>query len=218
MARVLLIHHDPVAREFLKSIAADHTIELAKDIVAARKVLVQSPPDLVLVSQDARQEHATNLLRWMRQSTLETPVIAVLGRTGAAHKPALLKLGVAGMLGHPIDRKRLNDQIAAVLEVAQEAAAGPPPITDEEAGANLSMLETALNRRMRCFAGRNQVFIQSTFTGGGTTRPRICLRCPLRADYGLPREVYYEFVRDICCGEPEQCEAVRRFGASRETA
>jgi hypothetical protein len=125
---------------------------------------------------------------------------------------------VAGTLDQPIDRARLNAEIAAALAAARQAAAGPPPITPEESATNLSVLENTLNRRMRCSAGRNQVFIQSTVMGTVTTRPRICLKCRLRAEYGLARDVYYEYIRDVCCGDPRRCEAARRFGASREIA
>lgn len=218
MARVLLMHHDPAAREMLRLMACGHSVDVVSDVASAKRKMVQNPPEVILISQDNRQEHATALLTWMRANRLDTPVIAVLGRTGAAHKPALRKLGAVGTLEHPMDRSSVDRQIAAALAVAKEAAAGPPPITPEELNTNLSVLENALNRRMHCTAGRNQVFIQSVVMGTTTTKPRICLRCPLRAEYGMPREVYYEFIRDVCCAEPLKCEAARRFAATRETA
>jgi hypothetical protein len=84
-----------------------------------------------------------------------------------------------------------------------------PPITDEEAAANLSELEQKLNAEMKCPAGKNQVFLRSLLTGNGTTRPRIALKCHLRKEIGLPQEVFYEHIRDVCCTDPEQCEAYR---------
>jgi hypothetical protein len=86
-----------------------------------------------------------------------------------------------------------------------------PPITAEEEGANLTELEERLNREMKCHAGKNQVFIRSLLTGTNTTQPRIALKCHLRKDIGLKPEVFYEHIRDICCGDPEQCEAYRDF-------
>jgi hypothetical protein len=86
-----------------------------------------------------------------------------------------------------------------------------PPITAEEEGANLSDLEQKLNREMKCHAGKNQVFIRSLLTGNSTTQPRIALKCHLRRDIGLKPEVFYEHIRDICCTDPEQCEAYRDF-------
>jgi DNA-binding response OmpR family regulator len=218
MARVLLIHHDKAAREVLKLSAIGHDVDIAKDVGSALRKFPQTPPDVILVSQDHRQEHAVQLLKWMRDHTMDTPVVAVLGRTGAAHKPAVLKLGAAATLDFPIDRTRLNAAIEAALTSARQAAEGPPPVAEEELRSNLSVLENTLNRQMLCVAGKNQVFIQSTLMGTATTRPRICLRCSLRAEYGLPREVYYEYIRDVCCIAPIQCEAARRFGAARESA
>jgi hypothetical protein len=86
-----------------------------------------------------------------------------------------------------------------------------PPITAEEDGANLTELEQKLNREMKCHAGKNQVFIRSLLTGANTTQPRIALKCHLRRDIGLKPEVFYEHIRDICCTDPEQCEAYRDF-------
>ncbi len=88
-----------------------------------------------------------------------------------------------------------------------------PPITDEELNANLSQMENQLNRNMKCVAGRNQVYLRSLLTGHGTTRPRIALKCHLRKDAGQEPEVFYEHIRDVCCCDPEQCAAYRRFQA-----
>lgn len=86
-----------------------------------------------------------------------------------------------------------------------------PPLTAEELEANLSELERDLNANMKCHAGRNQVYLRSLLTGRSTTRPRIALKCPLRRDIGLPPEVFYEHIRDVCCQDPKQCEAYRQF-------
>ena len=86
-----------------------------------------------------------------------------------------------------------------------------PPLTPTELRGNLSELEHRLNAEMKCQAGKNQVFIRSLLTGSGTTRPRITLKCHLRKDIGLRPEVFYEHIRDVCCRDPEQCEAYRHF-------
>ena len=86
-----------------------------------------------------------------------------------------------------------------------------PPITQEELTANLSVLQNKLNHQMKCPAGKHQVFLRSLLTGRSTTRPRITIRCHLRRDIGVTPEVFYEHIRDVCCQEPEQCEAYRRF-------
>ena len=86
-----------------------------------------------------------------------------------------------------------------------------PPITLEEQKANLSELEHKLNEQMICVAGKNQVFIRSLLTGNGTTQPRIAMKCHLRRDIDLKPDVFYEYIRDVCCKDPEQCPAYRDF-------
>ncbi len=86
-----------------------------------------------------------------------------------------------------------------------------PPLAPEELTGNLSELERQLNGEMKCTAGKNQVYIRALVTGRSTARPRIALRCPFRKDIGKSPHVFYEHIRDVCCGDPDQCEAWRRF-------
>lgn len=86
-----------------------------------------------------------------------------------------------------------------------------PPLTDEEQNANLSQLERQLNQQMKCPAGKNQVYLRSVLTRRGATPPRIALKCTYRRDIGLSKEVFYEHIRDVCCGDPEKCEAYQAF-------
>ncbi len=86
-----------------------------------------------------------------------------------------------------------------------------PPVTDAELKSNLSVLEQKLNREMVCHAGKNQVYLRSLLTGRSTTRPRVALKCHLRRDIGQTPEVFFEYIRDVCCNDPEKCEAYRSF-------
>ena len=96
-----------------------------------------------------------------------------------------------------------------LLRKADEAFG--PPLAPEEMNTNLSLLERQLNRQMKCTAGKNQVYIRSILTGRATTRPRIALKCPFRRDLGQSPEVFFETIRDVCCGDPEQCPAWQAF-------
>lgn len=86
-----------------------------------------------------------------------------------------------------------------------------PPLTPEETTGNLSILERKLNTEMRCPAGKNQVFIRSLILASGPTTPRITLKCQLRRDIGQKPEVFFEHIRDVCCSNPEGCEAYKKF-------
>jgi hypothetical protein len=57
------------------------------------------------------------------------------------------------------------------------------------------------------------VYVRSLLTGRMTTKPRIALKCHLRKDIGLSQEVFYEHIRDVCCCDPEKCEAYRAMKA-----
>lgn len=94
------------------------------------------------------------------------------------------------------------------MRLTVDEAVGPP-LTPEELNTNLSDLERKLNRDMQCPAGRNQVYIRSLLTGRSTTRPRVALKCPLRREIGETPEVFYEHIRDVCCCDPNVCEAWR---------
>jgi hypothetical protein len=111
-------------------------------------------------------------------------------------------------MGKPKARVERKQRRRAPSRVEEEFG---PPISPEEQRANLSELEQKLNREMKCQAGKNQVFLRSLLTGTGTTQPRITMKCHLRKDIGLKPEVFYEHIRDICCRDPEECEAYRQF-------
>ncbi len=108
----------------------------------------------------------------------------------------------------------LGRKSAAAKSAAPKApppAPEPPPLLPEERNGNLTVLERDLNAAMACPAGRNQVFIRSVVTKHGTTPPRIALKCSLRRDIGQPVDVFLEHVRSVCCADPKECEAYRKF-------
>ncbi len=222
MAAILVIHPEEAARAVLHSLLSKvHQIHQARNTEAAIRDWAKIKPDLVLIGHDARSDEAVRLLRYLKQQVMSTPVVVVASRgSGAALQNSALKLGARGFLEFPLDLAKLEKAISTAMTASDQAKSGPPPVTPEELKANLSALERDLNREMKCFAGRNQVYIQSIVLGdsGPKTRPRICLKCNLRAEYGLQRDVYYEFIKDVCCGDPKQCEAVIRFQATRQTA
>ncbi len=86
-----------------------------------------------------------------------------------------------------------------------------PALTPEELTGNLSQMQNRLNAEMKCTAGRNQVYIRSVISGRRPSRPRIALKCPFRRDINRSPDVFYEYIRDVCCSDPEQCEAWRAF-------
>jgi len=217
VAHVLVIHHDSSIRDNLTGLVkVRHEAEPARDVVLGVKQMARRRPDVIVIGHDKEKQEGLRLLKFLRDNQVKIPVIVVYSRGCGEHQPTAMKLGARAYLEYPVDAARLDAAITSALAAKASANAGPPPLTAEEANANLSMLESQLNRKMKCFAGRNQVYLQSVI--GRVGRPRIALKCNLRANYGMSKDVYYEWIRDICCGDPTQCEAYRQFQAERESA
>jgi FixJ family two-component response regulator len=213
---MLVIHYDRSIRGGLARLGKlRHEVVEAKHVAEGIKRMNKAKPDVIVVGHDGKKEEGARLLRYLRDNVKKIPVVVVFSGGGGVFQPLLMKLGAKGFVEYPVDQTRFDEAVRSALDAHKTVHAPPPPITEEEQRANLSMLETALNKRMRCFAGKNLVYIQSMILGGRTSKPRICLKCPLRAEFGLNREVYYEFIRDVCCTEPAGCEAVRQFQAAR---
>jgi len=215
--KVLLINRDKATLGLLEAMFRPRfEIQKTSEVTTGASLLTKSRPDLVVVGQEAKGEDAVRLAIWMRDNGVQLPVVAVLGPRTDPVQPKLLKLGVRAFVEHPITQERVQDAINAAVRFHKSRQAGPPALTLEELRSNLSQLENRLNSTMRCFAGMNKVFILSQI--GSASRPRISLKCPLRPDYGLPANVYYEFIRDVCCGDPNKCEAYYAFQSARESA
>lgn len=216
MASVLLIHRDHAALVYLASVTGTrHQVRTAADVGSGIRNLGHPRPDVVVIHHDQHRE-ALRLLEYFKANVMKVPVVVLLAPRAATDQALLMKMGVRVFLEPPFDADRLDRGITQAIDIRREADAGPPPITPEEQNANLSSLENRLNKAMKCVSGRNQVFLQSWVLGRSTTRPRILLKCPLRPQYGLPPHVYYEHIRDVCCGDPNRCEAYRRFSEERQ--
>lgn len=217
MAHVLVIHHDTAIRDNLTALVkARHEAEPARDVVVGVKQMARRRPDVIVIGHDKEKQEGLRLLKFLRDNQVKIPVVVVYSRGCGEHQPTAMKLGAKAYLEYPVDGSRVEAAITGALAANAAANSGPPPVTPEEANANLSMLENQLNRKMQCFAGKNKVYLQSVI--GRMGRPRIALKCTLRANYGMSKDVYYEWIRDICCGDPTQCEAYQQFQSERESA
>jgi len=217
--KLLLIHSNKSACTALAKIAQHrHEVTSAKDVFSGAKLMIKTKPDVIVVGHEHKKKEGLRFLRYMRDNNLNTPVVLSVSSGGGDIQHQAMKLGARGFFEYPIEQKRFDEIVSKAMKAKKISFAEPPPVTEEELNNNLSMLENKLNRKMKCFAGQNQVYIQSLMRGGIRHKPRICLKCSLRAEYGLNREVYYEFIRDVCCRKPGRCEAVRHFKKTRVTA
>jgi FixJ family two-component response regulator len=213
-SRIVIVHSDRKARKYLEAACAlRHQTVSPGDLKTALKIIIKQKPALVLAGLDPVKKEAMVLMRYMKQYGATTPVIVVGGRGAGALQAAAMKAGAIAFLEFPVEQSRLDREISKAVQADIEASDALPPLTDEEIGANLTELEKKLNRHMLCPSGKNQVYIQSLIVGPRKTPPRISLKCPLRREFGLKPDVYYEYIRDVCCNDPSACPAVQMFQA-----
>lgn len=213
MARVLVVHAQSGPRSFLEGRSRRHHQVLGvADAPAAIKALPKFRPNLILAHTTPKGGEAAAVLRGLKRENASVPVLIVAEPAALSLQPALMRLGAAGWLEYPMEQDAFDKAVAAALQHTEDVQGRTPPITEEETSSNISDLERILNKRMQCFAGKNQVYIQSFILGGGkTSTPRVALKCPLRKQFGQNPDVYFEFIRDVCCGDPTVCEAYQKF-------
>ncbi len=213
-SRIVIVHKDRSVRKALEAMCALHHKPLAVgDVKSGLKMILKVSPVLVVVGLDAQKREALQLLRYMKSYGSVVPVIVVAGRGAGVFQMQAMKAGAKGFLEYPVDQSRFDREVSRVLQTDLDLTHSLPPITEEEKDTNLSDLERTLNRKMKCHAGRNQVHLQSLILGLAKTKPRISLKCALRAEFNLQPSVYYEYIRDICCNAPSACPAVQQFEA-----
>lgn len=215
MARILILHPQRSARRFLEEHARKHhEVSVVSDVSGAVKFIGRIRPQLVVAGIDGRRKDALELLRLLRQDRKKVLTIVVASAGEGRFEPLAMKLGASAFLEYPVEQAVFDQAVSKVISADWSAKGEQPPITEEELQANLTELEAELNVRMQCFAGKNQVYLQSFILGGGrTSKPRIALKCPLRQEYGDPPNVYYEYIRDVCCSNPAACSAYQTFKA-----
>jgi len=210
MAKIIVLHSETGPRSFIEGRAKrHHQVLCAKKLSEALKGIVKFQPDLILAQISAKKMIALDLLRHIKRNGTRVPVVVIGEASAALFQPAAMKLGASSFVEFPMEQETLDRAISKAL---QKDKGEKPPVSAEELNSNISDLETTLNRKMQCFAGKNQVYIQSVILGGGrVSKPRIALKCPLRKKFGQTPDVYYEYIRDVCCGDPSACPAYQEF-------
>ena len=156
---------------------------------------------------------AVGAARGLRRTWFAEPGSPDLEGAGPPHKTQCRTLSPGAKPARTLCKTTEAEHSASARGiVGDESRMTPPPITETEQKSNLTTLQQQLHRQMQCFAGKNQVYLQSILgDDGGKTRPRIALKCSLRTDYNMDRHVYYEYIDDVCCGDPTQCPAYQMF-------
>jgi DNA-binding NtrC family response regulator len=217
MARLLILHPDRKARKALEGQARNHhQVSVVSKVSNALKAIEKSQPQVVVAGLDGKRKDGLELLGHLQREKKKVPTILVATAADGKFQAMAMKLGASAFLEFPVEQAALDHAISEAVNAEWADKGKQPPLTEEELNANLSELERELNRRMQCFAGKNQVYLQSFVLGGGqTSKPRVALKCSLRQQFGMPPNVYYEYIRDTCCCDPSTCPAYQQFHAKR---
>jgi CheY-like chemotaxis protein len=219
MPRVVLVCGDESERTMLQACLKGHDVAGVKCLKDAAKALTQAAPDVVLARLDTKNSTGMDVLRLMRKSQIQTPIIALVPLRGTPLEREAWQLGVRTYITMPIrydDVRKAIEKVLADAKVADETD-DVPPITDYERSENLSLLVDKLLADMKCPAGASRVLIRSVVKGiNDKSEPRVCLRCSIRQAVGLSDYVYYEHIRDYCAGKPKKCEAVIQYKKLRK--
>ena len=126
---ILVVDDDEQVRNMLtRALGAEgFEVEAVPDGAAARRVIAQGTPDLVVLDLTLSSEDGLDILTEMRR-TMDIPVILLTGR-GEEHDRVLgLKLGADDYLVKPFSPMELAARIVTVLRRTRRQ--GPPPLLD----------------------------------------------------------------------------------------
>jgi len=117
--KVLLIDDDVALAEALRSAAIAHRLELqvVTDLSAARQVLTQCSPEVVLLDLNfpEEEEGGMALLAEIRQQMPKLPVLVFTGRDSLSDRLEASRLGAQGFLSKPIPTDQVIQAVLRLL-------------------------------------------------------------------------------------------------------
>lgn len=193
-------------------------VTVLKSLHALRKYKSRysGDPVILVIALPNNIEAAIEALAHLRRAGSGWPILLVMDTVRhAVHMPLMRELGVKYFLPLPLQGAELADALrTASGEGVQPPLQNAPPLTIDEQGTNIEEMAKKLNKCIRCGAGQNQVFLHSYVEDvGRKSKPRITLRCPLRAELHLEPYVYYEHIRNVCCRNIGVCAVLQTYAA-----
>jgi two-component system phosphate regulon response regulator OmpR len=125
---VLVVDDDPEIRQFLQDYLSEHgyRVLVAHDGPAARALLAEQVPAVVLLDVGLPGEDGLTLARWLREH-FEVGIIMVSGAGETIDRIVGLEVGADDYLAKPFDPRELRARLKSVLRRYQRSAAPAPP-------------------------------------------------------------------------------------------
>ncbi|HEX5313595.1 MAG TPA: response regulator, partial [Gammaproteobacteria bacterium] len=129
-APVLVVDDEPDLRDLLTLTLEEMGLASlpAADLAQARRCITENAPRLVLTDMRLPDGDGLGLVEWMRREAPGTPVAVLTAYGNIETAVAALKAGAFDFLTKPLDLARLRRLVAAAINLAPSASAGPSPL------------------------------------------------------------------------------------------
>ena len=172
MAQILVVDDEMGIRELLSEILADegHSVLLAENAAAARKIRSEKRPDLVLLDIWMPDTDGISLLKeWSSAGLLTMPVVMMSGHGTIDSAVEATRVGAIDFLEKPIALQKLLGTVKKALK--HEVLPQKPPLT-LDAFARSPLLKD-LKKRLEQAAAKNSVLLLKSASG---SIAEICAR------------------------------------------
>ena len=172
MAKILVVDDEMGIRELLSEILSDegHSVSLAENAAAARRVRGEMRPDLVLLDIWMPDTDGVSLLKeWSAGGLLTMPVVMMSGHGTIDSAVEATRVGAVDFLEKPIALQKLLTTVKKALK--HEVAPHKPPLTLD--AFSRSPLLKDLKKRLEQAAAKTSVLLLKSATG---SIAEICAR------------------------------------------
>ena len=119
---ILVIDDEPAIRDMLQIAldAAGFKVGLAEDAKQAYPIIIDTPPDLILIDWMMPGTSGIELLRRLRRDEINVPVIMLTAKVEEASKIAGLDSGADDYIAKPFSPRELVSRVKAILRRTSE--------------------------------------------------------------------------------------------------
>ena len=119
---ILVIDDEPAIRDMLQIAldAAGFKVELAEDAKQAYPIIIDTPPDLILLDWMMPGTSGIELLRRLRRDEINVPVIMLTAKDEEVSKIAGLDSGADDYIAKPFSPRELVSRVKAILRRTSE--------------------------------------------------------------------------------------------------
>jgi DNA-binding NarL/FixJ family response regulator len=132
--KVLILEDDELMADLLETVVfglyPDAHVERAERVSVAVASWHEKPADLVIADWNLPDGSGLSLVRTVRQSSLETPVVIISGRSDRESILAAANLGINGYISKPFSVELVHDRLTKLIDPALLEDGAPQSLAD----------------------------------------------------------------------------------------